>query len=171
MQASVLEGRLHESRSHGIMKKKAGSSIKYECYQAPVFFVGLFYVLLLVWTVVCIVMIGSKAIHAGWPLFQLFMIAFVLGYTWYFSLGISYKFIIGDGAEIELTSFRRVNRVNAEDVSMVEGPRFAIIPYGFIRFRLEREKAYLFCRITDPTLQKNLQILRTSNHEMKFRGL
>ena len=153
------------------MKKKAGSSQKYESYQAPVFFVGLFYVLLLAWTVVCVVMIGSKTLQAGWPLFQLFMIAFVLGYTWYFSLGISYKLKTGDGAEIELTSFRRVIRVKAEDVSLVEGPRFAILPYGFIRFRLEREKAYLFSCITDPALQKNLQILRKSNPEMKFRGL
>jgi hypothetical protein len=153
------------------MKTKTGNSKKYEPYQAPVFFVGLFYVLLLAWTVVCIVMIGSKALQAGWPLFQLFMIAFVLGYTWYFSLGISYKFMAGDGAEIELTSFRRVIRVNAKDVAMVEGPRFAIIPYAFIRFRLEREKAYLFCCITDSTFQENLQILRTSNPGMKFRGL
>ncbi len=153
------------------MKKKAGSPQKYEPYQAPVFFVGLFYVLLLVWTVVCVVMIGSKAIQAGWPLFQLFMIAFVLGYTWYFSLGISYKLLAVDGREIELTSFRRVIRVNAEKVAMVEGPRFAIIPYGFIRFRLEREKAYLFCCITDSMLRKNLLRLRSSNPEMKFRGL
>ena len=153
------------------MKKKTTSPQKYEPYQAPVFFVGLFYVLLVVWTAVCILLIGSKAIQAGWPLFQLLMIAFVLGYTWYFSLAISYKIIIGDGAMIELTSFRRVIRVNAENVSMVEGPRFAVIPYGFIRFRLEREKAYLFCCITDPILQKNLQVLRTANREMKFKGI
>ena len=153
------------------MKKKTGSPKKYEPYQAPVFFVGLFYVLLVLWTAVCILMIGSKAIQAGWPLFQLFMIAFVLGYTWYFSLGISYKIMIGDGAKIELTGFRRVIRVNAEDVSMVEGPRFAVIPYGFIRFRLKREKAYLFCCITDPVLQINLQKLRKANREIKFKGL
>ncbi len=153
------------------MKKKSGNSKKYEPYQAPGFFMGLFYLLLLVWTAVCVLMIGSKAIHAGWPLLQLFMIAFVLGYTWYFSLGISYKITIGAGANIELTSFRKVIRVNAEDVSMVEGPRFAFIPYGFIRFRLEREKAYLFCCITDPILQKNMQVLRMANREMQFKGL
>ncbi len=153
------------------MKKKTRSPKKYKPYRAPVFFVGLFYVLLVVWTAVCILIIGSKAIHAGWPLFQLFMIAFVLGYTWYFSLGISYKLMIGDGSKIELASFRRVIRVEAEDVSMVEGPRFAVMPYGFIRFRLEREKAYLFCCITDPILQKNLQKLKTANREMIFKGL
>lgn len=153
------------------MKKKTGSPKKYEPYQAPVFFVGLFYVFLVVWTAVCVVMIGSRAIHTGWPLFHLFMIAFVLGYTWYFSLGISYRIMIDGGSKIELTSFRRVLRVDVEDVSMVEGPRFAVIPYGFIRFRLEREKAYLFCCITNPILQKNLQGLRTANRGMKFKGL
>ena len=153
------------------MKKKTGSPKKYEPYKAPVFFVGLFYVLLVVWTAVCILMIGSRAIHAGWPLFHLFMIAFVLGYTWYFSLGISYRIRVDDGSKIQLTSFRRVIQVDAKDVPMVEGPRFAVIPYGFIKFRLEREKAYLFCCITDPILQKTLQELRTANREMKFKGL
>ena len=69
------------------MKKKRLPKRDYQ-YRAPIVFVGLFYVLLLVWTVVCVVLIGSKTLSAGWPLFQLFMIAFVLGYTWFFSLGI-----------------------------------------------------------------------------------
>ena len=85
-------------------------------YRAPIVFVGLFYVLLLVWTVVCVVLIGSKTLSAGWPLFQLFMIAFVLGYTWFFSLGISYRIAINEKGAIELTSFRRVLSVNADPV-------------------------------------------------------
>jgi hypothetical protein len=140
-------------------------------YRAPIVFVGLFYVLLLVWTVVCVVLIGSKTLNAGWPVFQLFMIAFVLGYTWFFSLGISYRIGIDEKGAIELASFRRVLRVTPSDISQVEGPRLAIIPYSFIRFRLEREKAYLFCCITDDALQQVLKKIRLINREIKFKGV
>ena len=140
-------------------------------YQAPVIFVGLFYLLLLVWTAVCVVLIGSKTISAGWPLFQLLMIAFVLGYTWFFSLGISYRIYINETGTIELTSFRRVLSVKSDAISLVEGPRLALMPYSFIRFRLEREKAYLFCRITDDELQQVLKKMGLANREMKFKGV
>ena len=140
-------------------------------YQAPTLFVGFFYVLLVVWTAVCVVLIGSKTLSAGWPLFQLFMIAFVLGYTWFFSLGISYRICIDEKGTIEFTSFRRVLSVKADAVSLVEGPRLAFMPYSFIRFRLAREKAYLFCRITDDELQRVLKKMRLTNREMKFKGV
>jgi hypothetical protein len=140
-------------------------------YQAPVIFVGLFYLLLLVWTAVCVVLIGSKTISAGWPLFQLLMIAFVLGYTWFFSVSISYRVYIDETGTIELTSIRRVLSVKADAISLVEGPRLALMPYNFIRFRLEREKAYLFCRITDDELQQVLKKMRLANREMKFKGV
>ena len=165
-----MAGRLLERQSDGIMKKDKFPKKNY-LYQAPILFVGLFYVLLLVWTVVCVVLIGSKTLNAGWPLFQLFMIAFVLGYTWFFSLGISYRIAIIEKGAIELTSFRRVLSVKADAVSQVEGPRLAFIPYSFIRFRLEREKVYLFCRITDDELQQVLKKMRLANREIKFKGV
>jgi hypothetical protein len=140
-------------------------------YQAPTLFVGIFYLLLLLWTAVCVVMIGSKTLSAGWPLFQLLMVAFVLGYTWFFSLGISYRIYINEKGMIEFTSFRRVLSFKADAISLVEGPRLALIPYSFIRFRLEREKAYLFCRITDDELQQVLKKMRSANREMKFKGV
>ena len=140
-------------------------------YQAPTLFVGFFYVLLLGWTAVCVGLIGAKTLSAGWPLFQLLMIAFVLGYTWFFSLGISYRICIDEKGTIEFTSFRRVLSVKADAVSLVEGPRLALMPYCFIRFRLEREKAYLFCRITDDELQQVLKKMRFANREMKFKGV
>jgi hypothetical protein len=162
--------RLFKRRSDGIMKKDKFPKKEY-LYQAPIIFVGLFYILLLVWTIVCIVMIGSKTLSAGWPLFQLLMIAFVLGYTWFFSLGISYRIYINEKGTIEFTSFRRVLSSKADAISLVEGPRLAFMPYSFIRFRLEREKAYLFCRITDDQLQLVLKKMRLTNREMKFKGV
>ena len=140
-------------------------------YQAPLAFVGLFYAALVGWTVLCVWLIGSKTLSVGWPLGQLLMIGFVLAYTWYFSLGIAYKISIETGGSIKLTSFRRVLSLRARDISLVEGPRLAIIPYCFIRFRLKREKAYLFACITDDGIQRILKIMQKSSPEMKLKGL
>ena len=153
------------------MKKKEPAKNKELIYEPPILYPGFFYLLLAAWTAVCVFLLGSKALQTGWPLGQLLMIAFVLAYTWYFSLGISYKIAIDSAGTIELTSFRRKLTLNPADVSMAEGPRLAIIPFGFIRFRLEREKAYLFIRITDESLQKVLAVIRKNNPEMKFKGL
>ena len=140
-------------------------------YEAPFFYVGLFYVLLAAWTAVCVVLLGAKTIKFGWPLGQLLMIAFVLAYTWYFSLGITYKIRIDNDGSIELISFRRKMSVSVETIEMVEGPRFTVIPYCFIRFRLEREKAYLFCRITDEPLHRVFYAIRRIKSDTKFKGL
>ena len=140
-------------------------------YHPPVTFMGIFYLVLIVWTGICLMLIGSIEFSFGWPLARMLMVAFVMVYTWYFSLAISYKIGITKHGDIELTSFRRVVRVNAEVIGMVEGPKWAIIPYGFVRFRLEREKAYLFCCITDPDFVQFMQILKTANPEMILKGV
>jgi len=116
-------------------------------------------------------LIGSKTLSTGWPLGQLLMIGFVLAYTWYFSLGISYEISIETGGNIKMTSFRRVLSLNAQDISLVEGPRLAVIPYSFIHFRLKREKAYLFTYITDDEIQRILKIMQKKNPEIKLKGL
>ena len=46
-----------------------------------------------------------------------------------------------------------------------------LVPFGFIRFRLEREKAYLFIRITDESLQNILAVIKKNNPGIKFKGL
>jgi hypothetical protein len=140
-------------------------------YQAPLAFVGLFYAALVGWTVLCVWLIGSKTLTAGWPLGQLLMIGFVLAYTWYFSLGISYEIRIESGGTVKMTSFRRVINLQAQAISLIEGPRLAIMPYSFIRFRLKREKAYLFACITDDDIQRVLKIMQKNNPEMKLKGL
>ena len=116
-------------------------------------------------------LIGSMSANAGWPLALMLMVIFVMIYTWYFSLGISHKIGVSNGGDVELTSFRRVIRVNAEEIALVEGPRLIVIPYGFIRFRLEREKAYLFSCVTDEKLQQVLNTMRAANRHMRFKGL
>ena len=140
-------------------------------YHSPVIFMGIFYLLLLVWTGICLLLMGTIEFSFGWPLARLFMIAFVMVYTWYFSLAISYKIGISENGDLELTSFRRVVRVNAEVIGMVEGPKWALIPYGFVRFRLEREKAYIFVCTKDADFEQYMKIMKDINPEMVLKGV
>jgi hypothetical protein len=145
-------------------------------YHSPIIFMGIFYLALLAWTGICLLLMGSIEFSSGesnfgWPLARMVMIAFVMVYTWYFSLAISYKIGITENGDIELTSFRRVVRVHAEIIGMVEGPKWAILPYGFVRFRLEREKAYIFCCIKDTEFEQYMQIMKEVNSEMIIKGI
>jgi len=138
-------------------------------YQAPMIYLGIFYAALVVWTVVCIVLIGFKLTQSQWGnLLQLFMIAFIIGMTWYFSMGISYKVGMEENGTLQLTSFRRILRVDPNKMELIEGPH---LPLGFLRFRLEREKAYLFCVAKDETLRQVLFRIREVNPDIKFKSL
>jgi len=150
---------------------ESGFSKEAYFYHSPTVFMGIFYIALLVWTGICLLLMGSIEFAFGWPLARMVMIAFVMVYTWYFSLAISYKIGITERGDIELTSFRRVVRVNAEVIGMVEGPKWAIMPYGFVRFRLEREKAYIFGCITDAGFEQYMQIMKAANPEMVIKGI
>jgi hypothetical protein len=142
--------------------------IKY-VYQAPVVFVGLFYAVLTTWTAICVPLLGLKAVKSEWAnLMQWIMIGFVLAYTWYFSLAISYKIEADSEGGVELKSFRRVLKLQAEDISMLEPPH---LPIGFFKFRLAREKAYLFCTVNNSNLQQVLKMIKTSNPDVKLKGL
>ena len=120
---------------------------------------------------ICLLLIGSLGFDWGWPLARSLMVVFIMVYTWYFSLAISYKVSITPEGDMELTSFRRVIRVHAEEIGMVEGPKWALIAYGFIRFRLEREKAYLYSCTSDEDIQKILKTMREINEDVVFKGL
>jgi hypothetical protein len=114
---------------------------------------------------------GSIGFSLGWSLARSLMVLFIMAYTWYFSLAISYKVSITPDGDLELTSFRRIIRVHAEVIGMVEGPKWALIKYGFIRFRLEREKAYLYACIADEDIQTILKVMREVNEDVIFKGL
>ena len=150
---------------------ESGFSKEAYFYHSPIIFMGIFYLVLLVWTGICLLLIGSIEFHFGWSLARMLMIAFLMVYAWYFSLAISYKIGITEPGAIELTSFRRVVRVNVEVIGMVEGPKWAIMPYGFVRFRLEREKAYIFCCITDADFEQFMQIMKTANPDIILKGV
>jgi len=138
-------------------------------YRAPMIFVATFYFLLVVWTLVCVSLIALKASQWGWAnLSTLFMIAFILVYTWYFSAAISYQIMAREDGWIQLTSFRRTIEADAGKIRLVEGPR---LPVGFLRLRLEREKAYIFCVIRDEAFKRIVSVIRSANPDAKFKGL
>ncbi len=142
---------------------------KSHVYQAPALFVGIFYLLLAAWVVVCLVFINSIFNEFGLAgLYRLIMISFILCYMCYFAAAISYKIEVWDEGHIRLTSFRRTIETHAEEIPIVEGPHF---PLGFIRFRLEREKAYLFCLKNNEFLKKILSVIRNTNPDINFKNL
>src|SRR4030043_1423326 len=151
------------------MKKKPRTLTEAQRYQAPMIYMGIFYAMLVAWTIICILLIGFKVTQSEWSnLFQLFMFAFIIAMTWYFSMGISYRVTVEEDGTVQLTSFRRSLRVHSQKMELIEGPH---LPIGFIRFRLEREKAYLFCVVKNSELQKTLLAIRKANPDVKFKNL
>ena len=138
-------------------------------YQAPSLYVLLFYLVISAWTVVSILFLGLKYEETGKAdVTRLAIFTFLLGMTWYFSLGIFYRIKIEESGNIELKSFRRVIQTQAKEISLVQGP---LLPVGFLRFRLEREKAYMFCIATDQTLHQVLSFIRSKNPDVKFKSM
>ena len=120
-----------------------------------------------VWSVICISLINTILGEGGTSrVFPLFMIGFILFYMWYFSLAISYRLELKDDGVIRLRSLRRILRTSAEEISVVEFPR---VGFGFIRFRLEREKAYLFCLPRNAVLRATLEAIKSANPDILFK--
>jgi hypothetical protein len=137
-------------------------------YQAPSLYTFLFYSAVSAWTILAILFLVSRIENPGKAdVTQLLIIAFIVGITWYFSLAISYRIEVDEDGAIRLTSFRRVVRTRALDISLIQGP---LLPVGFVRFRLEREKVYLFCIATDQALHEALAFIRTKNPDIKFKS-
>ena len=140
---------------------------KYE-YKAPTSYVGVFFLLLAAWTIASAILLSGRALRAEvGEIGQWLMILFVVAYTWYFSFGIFYKVSLDHEGSIVLTSFRRIIRTKAELIEMIEAPHFF---FGFVRFRLEREKAYLFAIPSNEELRRVLISIRRINPDLKAKG-
>jgi hypothetical protein len=136
-------------------------------YQAPTPLVVVFYVMLLIWSVISISLIQAlleQETRVG--NYPLFMIGFILFYMWYFSLGISYRVEFRDNGEIQLKSLRRTIRTIAGGITVIELPRMGL---GFIRFRLKREKAYLFGLAHNVVLQTVLAAIKKANSDITIK--
>jgi hypothetical protein len=162
------EGRLCSNRKNPEMRGTSPLSQQL-VYRTPTICLVFLYLFLCAWTVVSVLFLGLKYGQSGKAdLMQLLMIAFIFAMTWYFSLGIFYRIRIEKNGDIELTSFRRIIRTHPQKMNLVEGP---LLPIGFVRLRLEREKAYLFCMAKDETLGKVLARVRTTNPDIRFKSL
>jgi hypothetical protein len=147
-------------------KKAAAESF---VYQAPLLFVGIFYLLLAAWVVFCVVFLEATFSRLGISvLYGLIIIAFIIFYTCYFAMAISYKIEVWENGRIRLTSIRKTFHANAEDIPYVEGPH---LPFGFVRFRLEREKGYLFALTGDASLRKVLSVIKAVDPDIRFKNL
>ncbi len=134
--------------------------------------IALFYSFLTLWTILCLPMIALQAERSGWSGFwvQGLMIIFVFAYTWYWSLAISYRMRSEEDGAIVLISFRREIRIAPTGVQGVEGPPFRM-PFGFMKFKIGREKVYLFCLMTDKVLQEIVSRLLKANPGVKVKFL
>jgi len=148
---------------------EGGGGLEYGVSKASI---GLFYIFLFLWTVLCLPLVALHAERTGWSNYwlQAVMIVFVFGYTWYWSLAISYRIRLEEDGTIVLRSFRREIRVTPARVEAIEGPPFRM-PFGFMKFKIGGEKIYLFCRMTDKRLQGILADLLKENHGIKVKFL
>jgi hypothetical protein len=142
---------------------------KHYVYQAPITFVGAFYLVLAAWLVLGIVFLETLVDSLGRSVFfGLVMLAFIIFYTCYFALAIAYKIEVWEDGRIRLTSLRKTFNTSAEGVHYIEGP---FLPFGFIRFRLEREKGYLFAVIGDSALKTVLSVIISTDPDIKLKHL
>lgn len=138
-------------------------------YRTPAALTRGFYALLGVWTLACLALFAVRGAVLDWSNYgQWAMIGFVMAYTWYWSLGVFHTLRLDDQGRLHLTSPRRALVVDLEDIGLVEGP---LLPLGFVRLRLAREKAYVLCRAGDPELSRLLLGLKNANPVLKFKHI
>jgi hypothetical protein len=151
------------------MKKGAHATTAARRYQAPSIYVGIFYAALVLWTLTSVLLIGLKVTRSEWgDVFQLLTIAFIMAMTWYFSMGVYYRVDLEEDGTVRLTSLRRILTAHSRKVALIEGPH---LPIGFVRFRLEGEKAYLFCVVKNAELQEILLAIWKANPDLKVKNL
>ena len=133
-------------------------------YQTPALFMTIFYGLLLVWTVGTIPLIVQKfqqgVFRSDW--LYAFMFAFFYLFTWFWSLGLFHRISLDPGGRIRMRSLRRTLEISAQQVHTIEGSRFSG-GFGFIRMKLPRESAYLFCHRRNGSFEEILREIRRMN--------
>ncbi len=124
-------------------------------FQAPAAYVAAFYGLLLLWTVGTVPVIWQRfaqGVFRGDWLYGV-MIGFFYVFTWFWSLGLVFRISLDAEGQIELKSLRRTLVITAKEVRTIEGSKFPG-GVGFIRIKLPKESAYLFCYRRDGNLEE-----------------
>jgi hypothetical protein len=134
-------------------------------FRAPAGYPAFFYLLLLAWTAGSLPLVyqkfqtgmffGSQWLYAG-------MVAFVYVFTWFWSLGIFYRISLDSEGMLTMKSIRRELQVSVKQVSRVEGSRLPN-SFGFLRVKLPKESAYIFCLRKTDELEAVLQGIKRLN--------
>ena len=153
------------------MTRHQQKHIKSVSYTAPAIFMATFYILLLLWTVVCSAFLYLKFDGISWPIGQWLVILGLILITWFFSSGIYYKISIDSEGNLELKSFRKAIRVSAEHIQVAEGPPFGVSAIGFLRLKLPKEKAFIFCLFRNEVFREVISLMKKTNPYIHFKWL
>ncbi len=137
---------------------------KERVFQASTLYVAIFYGLIVLWTVGTVPVIWlrfEQGVFRGDWLYGV-MIGFFYLFTWFWSLGLFYRVRLDGEGQIELTSLRRTLVITAKQVRTIEGSKFAG-GFGFVRIKLPRESAYLFCQRRDGNLEEIVRGIQRMN--------
>lgn len=141
---------------------------KERIYQAPALFIAVFFGLLAIWTVgtapLLILRFQQGVFREDWLYW--FMIVFFYLFTWFWSLGLFHRVALDADGRIQMRSLRRTLEISAQQVHAIEGSRL-FGGFGFIRFKLFRESAYLFCHRRDSEIDEILREIRRINPLVK----
>lgn len=141
---------------------------KIDSYQASALYVAIFYGLLFFWTIGTVPLIIRKLQQGLFR--QDFLFAFMIGFfylfTWFWSLGLFYRITLNAEGKLLMKSLRRALEISAQELQVIEGSRFAS-GFGFIRFKLPRESAYLFCHRRNNAMEEILRKVRRMNPVVK----
>ena len=138
-------------------------------YRTPDGLIRGFYGLLGLWTLACLVLFVVRGSVLDWSNYgQWAMIGFVMAFTWHWSLGVFHSLHLDGAGRLHLTGPRRALVVDLEGIALVEGP---LLPLGFVRLRLAREKAYVLCRAGDADLSRLLRGLKAAKPALKFKNI
>jgi hypothetical protein len=148
--------------------QEAEKSDKTRVFQASALFVAFFYGLLFVWTVGTVPLVYQKFQQGGFrgDWLYAFMIGFFYLFTWFWSLGLFYRISLDAEGRIRLSSLRRTLEISAKQVRTIDGSRFSG-GFGFVRIKLPKESAYLFCHRLDGNLEEILREIRKRNPLIK----
>jgi len=135
-----------------------------QVFQAPMAYVVLFYLLLLVWTVGTLPVVYLKFRTIGFQSVWIYasMVGFVYAYTWFWCVGIFYRISLDRDGLVVLKSLRRELKVSAKQIATIEGSRFPG-GFGFVRLKVPRETGYLFCLKLTGELDALLKGIRKAN--------
>ena len=110
-------------------------------FKASRTFVTIFYAFLFTWTIISVPLLISRSsqISNTW----LGMSAFIILFTWYWSLGLVYSIALENDEIVRMKSIRKDIILNINEFRKIEGPP-SRIDFGFIRFRVARDTIYSF---------------------------